>query len=158
MIKRILFVCTGNICRSPMAKAMFEDMVRNDPVLSSARIEVSSAGMTPTYNTASSEAVEVMREYGLSLAGHQSRAIDSSLVAWADLILTMESWQKALVVASFPAASSKTFTLAEYVGEDGDVPDPYGGGIDDYRECAVRLQSLLIKAAEKLIHIYGPED
>lgn len=150
MIKRVLFVCTGNICRSPMAKTLFQDMVSNNPVLSSAGIEVDCAGTTPSFDTSTAEALEVMREHGLSLAGHRSQPVDDSLAEWADLILTMESWQKVVILASFPAASKKTFTLPEYVGTPGNVPDPYGGGIDGYRECAALLRSLLEKLRDKL--------
>jgi len=150
MIKRILFVCTGNVCRSPMAKVLFEDILNKHPSLGPAGLEVDSAGTGVVMDAATPEAIEIMREYGLSLASHRSKPVSASLVDWADLILVMEFWQQAQVVSHSPAAIKKTHILTEYVGEKGDVADPYGCGIEAYRECAALLQHLLNKVAERL--------
>lgn len=151
MIKRILFVCTGNICRSPMAQALFQDMVGKEPFLRSAGIELDSAGTSAWKSSpASPAAIQVMREYGLDLGGFQAKPLDNMLIRWADLLLVMEEGHKAEVIARFPEAASKTHTLSEYVGEAGDVPDPIGYGVEVYRGCAALLQSLLIQAAERL--------
>ena len=150
MIKRILFVCTGNACRSPMAQVIFKKLVSNDPSLLSAGVEVDSAGTGVGLDAATPEAIEVMAEYGLNLNSHQPKAIIGSLVDWADLVLVMESRHKHAVASRFPEAAKKTHLLSEYVGEGGDVPDPYLLGIVVYRKCAATLQSLLNKLAEKL--------
>lgn len=150
MTKRILFVCTGNICRSPMALVLFRDMVCKDRSLRSAGIEADSAGTNPVYFAATQEAIRVMHEYGLDLTGHASKPLDSRLVDWADLILVKELWHKRMVLSRFPETVKKTHLLSEYVGEKGDVSDPYGSGIEAYRECAAKLQELLTKMAEKL--------
>ncbi len=76
MTKRILFVCTGNICRSPMALVLFRDMVGKDRSLRSAGIEADSAGTNPVYFAATPEAIGVMHEYGLDLTGHASKPMD----------------------------------------------------------------------------------
>ena len=150
MIKRILFVCTGNLCRSPMAQCLFENMLARDPLLRSAGIEVESAGTTAGGYAATPEAMAVMHECGLDLSRHRSRPLNPGLIERADLILVMEAAHRERVAFRFPAAEAKTYPLTEYVGEQGEVPDPIGCGIEVYRECAALLESLLGKLTEKL--------
>ena len=150
MIKRVLFVCTGNLCRSPMAKVLFEDIVSNDAELSDAGIEADSAGTDPAFDNATAEAVEAMRGYGLDLTGHRSKPISGRLVEWANLILVMEPWHQMHVTSMFPEAKGKTHLLTEYAGERGIVADPYGGDTEVYVERAAQLHSLLLKVADRL--------
>jgi protein-tyrosine phosphatase len=150
MIKRVLFVCYGNACRSPMAELLFESMVSEDRSLQSAGIEVESAGLNAALDAATPEAIAVMAEYGLNLNGHQPETINSSLADWADLVLVMEVVNKRDVVTLFPWAEEKVHLLSDYVGDSGEVHDPYRRGIEVYRQCAASLQSLLSKLVEKL--------
>jgi protein-tyrosine-phosphatase len=133
-----------------MAQALFEDIVNKHSSLGPAGLEVDSAGTAVVMDTQTAEAAEIMREYGLSLASHRSKRVSASLVDWADLILVMEFRQWVQVVSQFPAATKKTHILSEYVGDTGDIADPYSCGIEAYRECAALLQRLLNKVAEML--------
>jgi protein-tyrosine-phosphatase len=133
-----------------MAQVIFKKLVSNDPSLLSAGIEVDSAGTGVGLDSATPEAIECMAEYGLNLNSHQPKSINSHLVQWADLILVMESRHKDMVLSRFPQAEKKTHLLSEYVGESGDVPDPYLQGAEIYQKCAATLQSLLKNLAEKL--------
>lgn len=150
MPKRILFVCTGNTCRSPMAHVLFKNMVNRDPSLLSRGIEVDSAGTIAGVPAAMRGAIEVMRQYRLDMTTHRPKSLNSRLVNWADLILVMEGSHRQRVITRFPEAADKIYLLSEYAGEEGDVPDPYGCGIETYRRCASVLQSLLMKAATRL--------
>lgn len=150
--KNILFICTGNICRSPMAKAIFEDMVLKSPELSSARVAVRSAGiLNLDHHKASEEAVQVMQECGLDITAHQSQHIDLDLIDWSDLILVMENKHKEYVLNQVLYAQKKVYLLSQFAGEEGEVPDPIGQKIDAYRECAELLTRLIQVVTEKMI-------
>jgi protein-tyrosine-phosphatase len=145
----ILFVCTGNTCRSPMAEALFKYLLEKNQVEG---IHAGSAGTAafPGQN-ASRQAERVMEEMGISLVGHRSRLIDEDLLDKADLILTMTDRHKTFVQAQHPSVWKKVHTLKEYVGmKQKDISDPFGHSDEVYRKAAREIQEALEKLLDKL--------
>ncbi|WP_379129971.1 low molecular weight protein arginine phosphatase [Paenibacillus sp. sgz500958] len=110
----ILFVCTGNTCRSPMAEGLLRKLAKERGI----NLEVRSAGVSAITGTAvSRHAAAILRDEGITDVGTSSQ-LNGELVSWADLVLTLTGGHKRHVLQYFPAAVSKTHTLKEYV-EDG---------------------------------------
>lgn len=145
-MKQILFVCTGNTCRSSMAKAMFDNMLADDK---NSDIRTESAGTAAFEGMGASEnAVEAMRDMGIDLESHRSKRISSKLVDESRLILTMTRTHKMQVLTAYPQAQGKVYTLKEFAGEEGynkDISDPFGMSLKAYKACAAEIRESLTK-------------
>ncbi|MBC7186039.1 MAG: low molecular weight protein arginine phosphatase [Calditrichaeota bacterium] len=137
---RILFVCSGNSCRSPMAQGMLRAKL---PHNLSQRVTVKSAGtLGINGQPATALAIQVAREYGADLRNHLSQGLSEELTEWADLILVMERAHLEFIKKNYPAAAERTHLLRAYgrmspvLNGDEDIPDPIGGSLATYRECA----------------------
>ena len=151
---RILLVCTGNTCRSPMAAALLQDRLKAWGVADA--VEVSSAGIAAwTGQAASAAAIEVMARQGLALAAHRARQIDSGQVYANDLVLAMTRSHKESLLCIAPGARNKIFTLAEYAGLDAAVADPFGGAVQVYQACADQLAEVLDASRNKILDLAG---
>ncbi|AKU26631.1 Protein-arginine-phosphatase [Geobacillus stearothermophilus] len=141
---RILFVCTGNTCRSPMAAALLENKQLPG-------VEVKSAGVFAAEGSeASVHAKTVLKEKGIE-AAHRSSQLKKEHIDWATHVLAMTSGHKDMIVERFPEAKDKTFTLKQFVsGTDGDIADPFGGPVEAYRAARDELAALIDRLAEKL--------
>ncbi len=111
MKKTILFVCTGNTCRSPMAEALLKDMAAD----SKEEYEIISAGTTALAGEpAAGEAVRALEEIGVVMTGHKSQPVTPELLEKVDLIITMTRGHKEKILELMPRAGEKAFTLKEF--------------------------------------------
>ena len=150
MIKRILLVCTGNICRSPLAEALLTHALRER---GAADVAVTSAGTGAWDGAPASEgAYLVGLERGLDLSGHRARLLTREVVEHADLVLTMARHHRARVQEL--GGEGRVFVLGEYAGRSSDeaeVSDPFGGDLDVYRQTCEELEQLVAAVAERLV-------
>ena len=151
---RVLMVCTGNTCRSPIAAALLQAKIREAGAES--LVAVASAGlMAAAGEPMSAPAQAVLRQKGLSGQEHQAALLTRMDLASYDLILTMTTQHKRLLLSAPEAKEGRIYTLREYAGENGDISDPYGGEEKVYAACALELERLLTKAWEKIKFLAG---
>jgi protein-tyrosine-phosphatase len=140
---RLLFVCTGNICRSPMAEGLMKVLL---PRGAGRHIIIRSAGTHAADGLpAEPGAARAAREHGADIGGHRSRAIDGSVIATASLILVMERQQARFIHGTAPVARDALRLLGEFAGGEGnpEIPYPYGGSLTEYRHCAQMIRGCL---------------
>ncbi|HEV2972117.1 MAG TPA: L-threonylcarbamoyladenylate synthase [Pirellulales bacterium] len=149
----ILFVCTGNTCRSPMAETIARKLIADRlgcrvDQLEDRGVIVQSAGLSAmSGGGAATEAIEALSAMGLDLAAHESQPLTGQMVRYADKVLTMTRSHRQTIVSQWPDAASRTELLAV---DQTDIADPIGGPPDVYRRCAVQLRTELEARVAKL--------
>jgi tRNA threonylcarbamoyl adenosine modification protein (Sua5/YciO/YrdC/YwlC family) len=143
----VLFVCSGNTCRSPMAEGIFRTLIERK------YYEVKSAGTIAMGGLpAAHYAKQVVKEYGGSIRHHQTTSLDKEIVDWADLILVMEYKHYETVLEITRDAVVKTFLLREYKHRTkyNEVPDPVGRDLVAYRIAALKMYPTLKRVAKDI--------
>lgn len=152
-IKKIMFICTGNTCRSAMAEGLMKKML-ND--IGRTDIEVYSAGLhASTGEYATDEAIKVMKEnYDVNILMHQSTNVKNSNIKDMDLILCATHAQLTTLEYTYPELDHKIFTIKEYAYgpdvQDKDIDDPWGYPIQIYEKCAKEIKDSLDKIIEMI--------
>lgn len=143
----VLFVCTANICRSPMAAALLRAKVAAE----AADWRIESAGTWALEgNPAASQAQLIMKERGQDIFAHSSRSVSRELLKSFNLILTMEHGHKEAMQIEFPEVSRRIFTLSEMIGQRFEIADPIGGSTADFQATADEIEELLTRGFERI--------
>ncbi len=146
-MKSVLFVCTANMCRSPMAEGLFRALVGADS--NSWRVE--SAGVAAFEGaSATQKAIQTLAEKGIDITQHRSRPIDRALMQEFRLILVMEHRHKQLLQAEFPQYAGRVYLLSEMIGRDEEISDPAGGTLDEYRQTAAEIEKILHSGYQRI--------
>lgn len=153
-MKTILFVCTANICRSPMAAGIMRRRISELALAD--QVEVASAGVYADEGYgASSNAIVTLGGRGINLREHRSQPITARLLAEADIVLVMEEAHRRSLFHLAPQHLAKVFLLTEMAGGFEDVADPYGGPLEGYAFTADLLERLIDAGLPKILRRIG---
>lgn len=150
-MKKIVYICTGNVCRSPMAEHYMQQRIIS--LKKEENYLIDSCGIyANTGESATSNAIMAIKEYGVNMENHRAKSIYDVNILEYDLVITLTSSHKENLLALFPSIKGKVFTLKEYADPDikyKDIDDPWGYGLTVYKSCAKEIVEYVDKLIEK---------
>lgn len=142
----LVFVCTGNTCRSPMAESLLRSLLPENTAW-----EVHSAGVAAANGAPASEfAVRAMKEKGLDLREHEAHQVDPKMLRHAHKVITMTQSHLDYLQMQFELPQDKGRTLGSYRDQPGDIMDPFGGSLDTYRLTRDEIEQILLELVLEL--------
>lgn len=152
---RILFVCTGNICRSPMAEYLLKNLIKREYLKKLAEVESAGTGALENHPVAEFTAT-VCKKFGIDPTLHRARSITLDMVSTADLILCMALSNKLDLVKIFPHFQNKIFLLKQFARKNDtafhSIEDPYGSLKEDYEKTFLEIKEELFRIWPEVTH------
>jgi protein arginine phosphatase len=148
-MRSVLFVCTANVCRSPMAMGLLRAKVAALGEAADWRIESAGNWAEPGQPAAINTRL-IVAERGVDLTSHRSRLVTRELLKEFNLVLTMEDGQKEALRTEFRENARRVFLLSEMIGKSYDIVDPVGKPIEEYRWTAHEIRVILNDGYERI--------
>ncbi|MDO5039605.1 low molecular weight protein arginine phosphatase [Clostridium sp.] len=143
---KVLFVCTANTCRSPMAEEIFNKLINSSDIVAQ------SAGITivPGSFVTEKSAELIKEELNVDVKDKQAIQLNDSMIKNSDIILTMTNYGRDFIKENYPNYKDKVFSICEYAGVKGEVTDPYGSTISVYQKIYKELEGVMPLLIDKL--------
>ncbi len=147
----VIFICTANICRSPMAAALFHSRLKKERAdWQSWRVD-SAGTWALDGEMAAKNSRQVMAQRGLDISGHRAKTVSAELLEEYDLILTMEQGHKEALRIEFPAIAGRVFMLGEMAGTLNPIDDPFGQSLPAYEAAAKKIDQMLAQGMRRIV-------
>lgn len=147
----VVFICTANICRSPVAAGMLLDLFQR---IGMTDWQVSSAGTWGVVERgAAQNSIQVMADQNIDISDHRARMVSREIIEEADLVLCMEAGHKEALSIEFADQADKIYLLSEMAGRSHSIDDPYGGPKSEFEDMAAELAELIDAGFSQIVRL-----